>query len=164
MVVARLVSASSPGSSGRPLALLAAFSTLLLLPLVTTGANCVNKCQGFAERICSDLGPDDCALVGSDPKFLAGILPPAHTGCNVANTMCSAAASEEGYRGYVRPLIDYRIALHRHPEQHPQPPKLIDFAALTARDDGVPYFLFPVIAIPAILVWSYLARRRARRS
>jgi hypothetical protein len=162
VVLARIVSATRAPSPRAPLVLLAAWSSLLLLPLVTTGADCINKCQALADQMCADLGPEDCALVASDPKFVAGILPPNHTGCNVANGMCSAAASDEGYRGYVRPLLAYRIALHRHPETHPSPPQLIDFRELTNRGDGFPYFLFPVVAIPAVLVWSFLARRRLR--
>jgi hypothetical protein len=133
------------------------------LPLTTTGADCVNKCQAFADRLCEDLGPEDCALIGSDAKFVAGILPPKHTNCGSANSMCSAAASDEGYRGYTRPLIAYRIALHRHPETHPSPPKVIDFAALANRGDGFPYFVVPIVVIAGALGWTFVARRRTRR-
>jgi hypothetical protein len=134
------------------------------LTVALGGARCANPCTDFAERVCEDLGPEDCELWRSDPAISQGMLPgedyKSRRG-GAAITTCRLWNEDENYAKATLPTVRWRIANARDPGRAGPMPAL---AAMKPPNDplGVPpsvYYLLP----PLIIAFGFLRWRMAMR-
>ena len=138
-----------------------ALATMSLGLLGLTGLGCSHPCDTLQERLCADLGSEDCAVFRAAPEDFGGMVPEQYGWSRRHNgfDQCQMFGDDANYAAYTLPQTRYLVALQRDPNT-PRPmlqPPSADVGFLTG---NWLYALMPVFVF-GIIGYSWFARRKA---
>lgn len=138
---------------------------LPLLALLACASGCKNPCDELAERVCADLGTEDCQLWISDATVSTGMLPlddPEDRRPSLAGPRCEAWLAHATYESRTLPTVRERIGRARAAGAAPP---FVDSKAEdpVAQFPPVAQYAFFPAALVLVAVATWLGHRKLKR-
>lgn len=133
---------------------------LLTVALASSGCGLLfDPCGDLDERLCADLGSEDCAVFRSNSSIYESVIP--HRRRKVERSMCEMLVDDSNYASYTLPYVRHQIAVTRDPRTRaPELPSPQPVDGLASGFGSWFLCCVPVVVIPFILFIGWRSRRQ----